>query len=580
MERGETVLIDLNHGSGAALLRAMPWLTRPRRQAMGGWSALAIFVALVVSVPIFVVFGFVFVPAGEVWRHLAETVLVAYVVNTLWLVFGVGIGVFVIGVGTAWLVTMCRFPGRALLEWGLLLPLAVPAYAIAYSYAGLFDYAGPVQSGLRGWFGWSRGDYWFPEIRSVGGAAVVLAFVLYPYVYMLARAAFLEQSVCVIEIGRTLGRSPWRSFTSIALPLARPAIATGIALALMETLSDFGAVQHFGVATFTTGIFRTWFGLGDPAAAAQLAALLLAFVFLLLVGERLSRGRAQFHHTSRRYRELPRYTLSGSRAALAFLACALPICLGFLLPGGQLLAWLAETGGDGSGGRLWGHAANSLMLAAGASAIAVMVALLLAYGVRLNPNPVAKGAARVAGMGYAVPGSVIAVGVLIPLAWFDNVLDGWLRASFGVSSGLLLSGTIFALMFAYVVRFLAVSLNTVDASLAKVTPAMDGVARTLGMGPAATVARVHAPIIAPSLMTAGLLVFVDVMKELPATLILRPFDFNTLAVHAFELASDEQLRAAAAPALAIVAAGLIPVALLSLAISRARPGRAQAEVRP
>ncbi len=573
-------MAELNPAGGAAALRPMAWLIGRRRHNVGGWSALALFVALLVSVPILVVFAHVFVPAGEVWRHLADTVLGAYVVNTLWLVFGVGLGVFVIGTGTAWLVTMCRFPGRALLEWGLLLPLAVPAYAIAYSYAGLFEFSGPVQSALRGWFGWSRGDYWFPNIRSVGGAAVVLAFVLYPYVYMLARAAFLEQSVCVIEIGRTLGRGPWRSFTSIALPLARPAIATGVALALMETLSDFGAVQHFGVATFTTGIFRTWFGLGDPAAAAQLAAILLAFVFLLLVGERLTRGRAQFHHTSRRYRELPRYRLRGGPAALAFLACALPIGLGFLLPGGQLLAWLSQTAGDSVDSRLWGHAANSLMLAAGASAIAVMVALLLAYGVRLNASPVARGAARVASLGYAVPGSVIAVGILIPLAWADNTLDGWLRASFGVSSGLLLSGTITALMFAYVVRFLAVSLNTVDASLAKVTPAMDGVARTLGMGPAATVARVHAPIIAPSLMTAALLVFVDVMKELPATLILRPFDFNTLAVHAFELASDEQLREAAAPALAIVAAGLIPVALLSLAISRARPGRAQTVAQP
>ncbi len=575
---------ELNLSVGASPLRRFAWISRSRGQNMRGWSALAVFVALLVSVPIVVVFSYVFVPAGEVWRHLADTVLATYVINTLWLVFGVGLGAFVLGVGTAWLVTMCRFPGRALLEWGLLLPLAVPAYAIAYSYAGMLDYSGPVQSGLRGWFGWSRADYWFPNIRSVGGAAGVLAFVLYPYVYMLARAAFLEQSVCVIEIGRTLGRGPWRSFTSIALPLARPAIVTGIALALMETLSDFGAVQHFGVATFTTGIYRTWFGLGDPAAAAQLAAILLAFVFLLLVGERLTRGRAQFHHTSRRYRELPRYSLRGSWAALAILACALPIILGFLLPGGQLLVWLFETtgesAGESGGGRLWWHTANSLMLAASAAAIAVVVALLLAYGVRLNPHPLAKSAARIAGLGYAVPGSVIAVGVLVPLAWLDNTLDGWLRDSFGVSSGLLLSGTITALMFAYVVRFLAVSLNTIDASLAKVTPAMDGVARTLGMGPAATVARVHVPIISPSLLTAGLLVFVDVMKELPATLILRPFDFNTLAVRAFELASDEQMRAAAAPALAIVGAGLIPVALLSLAISRARPGHAQVAAQP
>ena len=228
----------LSPEGGVAALRRFPRLAGPGRFRIGGWSELAIFVALLVSVPVAVVFGFVFVPAGEVWRHLADTVLADYVINSLWLIFGVGLGTFIIGTGTAWLVTMCRFPGRALLEWGLLLPLAVPSYAIAYSYAGLFDYAGPAQSGLRDWFGWSRGDYWFPNIRSVGGAAAVLAFVLYPYVYMLARAAFLEQSVCVIEIGRTLGRGPWRSFTSIALPLARPAIATGLALALMETLSD------------------------------------------------------------------------------------------------------------------------------------------------------------------------------------------------------------------------------------------------------------------------------------------------------------------------------------------------------
>ena len=553
---------------------------RSRSPAFTGWSVLAVLVAAIVAVPVLVVFGHVFVPAGEVWRHLAATVLARYVANTAWLIFGVGIGTSVIGVGAAWLVTMCRFPGRPVLEWALLMPLAVPAYAIAYTYTGLFDFAGPVQTGLRDSFGWSRGDYWFPEFRSVGGAVAVLTFVFYPYVYMLARAAFLEQSVCVLEIGRTLGRTPWRIFTGVALPLARPAIVTGVSLALMEALSDFGAVQHFGVDTFTTGIYRTWFGLGDASAAAQLAAILLAFVLVLVVGERLSRGRARFHHTSRRYRALPTYRLRGGRAAGAILVCFLPIGLGFLLPGGQLLVWAAGTAGETVDGRFWGYAANSIALAAGAATLAVGIALLVAYGLRLSPNPVTKAAARIASLGYAVPGSVIAVGVLLPLAWLDNGIDAWMRATFGLSTGLILSGTVVALLFAYLVRFLAVSLNTVEASLTKVTPAMDGAARSLGLGPGSTVLRVHVPIMTSSLLTAGLLVLVDVMKELPATLILRPFDFNTLAVRAFELAADEQLREAATPALAIVAVGLLPVVLLSLAIARARPGRTQLRGQP
>ncbi len=544
---------------------------RARFRRPSGWAVAPVVMALLVAVPVAVVLAHGVLPSSDVWGHLTETVLPHYLINTIWLVFGVGIGTFVLGVGTAWLVTMCCFPGRAVFEWALIVPLAMPAYAIAYTYAGLLDYAGPVQSGLRGWFGWQRTDYWFPEIRSVGGAALVLSLVLYPYVYMLARAAFLEQSVCVLEIGRTLGRSPRRIFTEIAIPLARPAIATGVALALMETLSDFGAVQHFGVDTFTTGIYRTWFGLGDPIAATKLAAILLGFVFVLIALERFSRGRRRYFHTSRRYRVLPHFDLRGWRAVLAALACLLPLALGFGIPAGQLLAWVVEAGGDGAL-RLGGAAANSVLLAALAAALAVAVALAIAYGKRLRPSAVARGAARLAALGYAVPGSVIAVGVLIPLAWLDRGLNAWLNDALGVTIGLLFSGTIIALIFAYLVRFLAVSLNTVEASLAKVTPAVDGAARTLGARPTRTVMQVHVPMIASSLLTAGLLVFVDVMKELPATLILRPFNFDTLAIQAFERASDEQLAAAATPALTIVAVGLVPVILLSLAISRARPG--------
>ena len=545
----------------------------PRRgRAATAWTLAAALAAILVSVPMIAVGVHVFEPAGEVWRHLVATVLWRYIGNTLALVLGVGALTLVFGVGTAWLVTMCRFPGRKIYEWALLLPLAVPAYAIAFAYGGMTDFAGPFQSALRSAFGWSKGDYWFPDARSLGGAIAVLSFVLYPYVYMLARAAFLEQSVCALEVSRLLGRGPWRSFGEVALPLARPAIFTGLALVLMETLADFGAVQYLAVDTFTTGIFRTWFGLGDHGAAAQLAALLMALVLAVLIGEQVLRGRRRFHHTSSRYRPLPGYELAGAPAWGASFACALPILLGFVLPGGQLLIWGAKSAAT-LDAAFFGFAATSIGLAAVAALVALAVALVLAYGQRLDPSRPMRVAVRVASLGYAIPGSVIAVGVLVPFAKFDNAVDAWMRASFGVSTGLLLSGTVFAMIFAYLVRFLAISFQTVEASLGKVTPSMDRAARSLGATPAETLRRVHMPIIAPSLLTATLLVFVDVMKELPATMILRPFDTTTLAVRAFELAADERLAEASLPALAIVAAGLGPVVLLSLAIARARPGR-------
>jgi iron(III) transport system permease protein len=456
----------------------------------------------------------------------------------------------------------------------LFLPMAVPAYVLAYTYTGLLDVAGPVQSELRALTGWSVQDYWFPAVRSLGGAIAMMTLVLYPYVYLLARAAFLEQSVCVLEIGRTLGNGPWSGFFRLALPLARPAIATGVALAVMESLGDFGTVQYFAVDTFTTGIFRTWLGLGNPAAAAQLAAILLVFIAACIVVERRSRRGARFHHTSTRYRPLPRYPLRGAKALAATIACGLPIVLGFVVPAGQLAVW--AFGGDGALNRAFvAVAANSLILAGVTALCAVVLAVLLAYGLRLGASRFQYAATRLAGLGYAVPGSVVAVGVLVPFAWTDNAIDAWTRAHLGVSVGLVLSGTIVALVFAYLVRFLAIAFNTVEASLAKVTPSMDAAARSLGKSPAETLWRVHLPMVGGSLLTAGLLVFVDVMKELPATLIMRPFNFDTLAVKAFELASDERLSEAALPALAIVAVGIGPVIVLSRAIARARPGQHQ-----
>ncbi len=547
----------------------------------GGWTVLTVAVAMLVALPVLVVLSRVFAGSGGVWQHLASTVLPLYVINTLILLVGVGVLAAVIGVSTAWLVTMHRFPGSRVFEWALLLPLAVPAYVMAYVYTDLLDYAGPVQTLLRDLFGWaSARDYWFPRIRSIQGAILMLGLVLYPYVYLLARKAFLEQSLCVIEVSRTLGRGPWRSFFGVALPLARPAIAAGLALALMETIADYGTVSFFGVSTFTTGIYRTWFGMGAPVAAAQLAAFMLLFVAALVVLERWSRGKAQYFHTTGRYRILTPRTLLGLKGLGASLACGLPILLGFLLPAAVLLN-LTIGGGDPLWGRRFlGFAGNSFLLAAVTAGLAVLLAALMAYGIRLRPTWLTRLSVRLAGLGYAVPGSVVAVGVLIPFAAFDNGLDAIMRETFGISTGLLLTGSIAALVFAYLVRFLAVSYNTVESSLGKISPSMDHASRALGQTARRTLLKVHAPMMRAGLLTAGLLVFVDVMKELPATLIVRPFNFDTLAVRAFRLAADERLAEASTAALTIVAVGVVPVVLLSMAITRSRPGATCAPCAP
>ncbi|MFM9817855.1 UNVERIFIED_CONTAM: iron ABC transporter permease [Spiribacter pallidus] len=565
--------------SVVATARSLPLLSRLALglRRTGAWPVIMAVIALLVSLPVLTVLSQIFVPAPEIWSHLASTVLPRYLLNTAGLTLGVAVGVLVIGVGTAWLVVMCRFPGQRWFEWALLLPLAVPTYVIAYAYTDFFQFAGPLQSFLRETFGWGAGDYWFPPIRSLGGAIALLTLVLYPYVYLLTRAAFLEQSVCVLEVGRTLGRGPWRLFATVAVPLARPAIAGGAALALMETLNEFGAVQFFAVDTFTAGIYRTWFGLGERTAAAQLAGVLLLFVLLLLVIERASRGKAQFFHTSSRYRELPRYELSGARRWLATTACLSPVALGFLLPAGLLLEMSLTNGDQQLGWGFLGYIFNSVSLATAAALGAVGLAVVLSYGVRLSGSGFSQAMVRVSAMGYAIPGAVVAVGILIPLGWLDQRLYGLLHGEWGWDVGLVLTGTGFALVYAYLVRFLAVSYNAVQASLTKVTPSMDAASRTLGRTAGGTLRRVHAPIIRGSLLGAGILVFVDVMKELPATIILRPFDFTTLAVRSYELASDERLSQSSTASLAIVLVGIIPVILLSRAMRRSRPGSGAGE---
>jgi iron(III) transport system permease protein len=528
-----------------------------RWHRLGLLGTVAIGIALLIALPVLFVVGSVFGGAGETWSHLAATGLVRYVGNTGLLLAGVACGVISIGVLAAWLVSVYRFPGRGVLEWALMLPLAMPAYVMAYAYTDWLQFTGPVQSMLRAATGWQAREYWFPEIRSLGGAVAMLSLALYPYVYLIARTAFVELSRSAIEAGRLAGLTAWGAFWRVAVPLARPAIVAGAALALMETLADFGTVSYFALEVFTTGIFKAWMSLGDSVAAAQLATCLLGFVVVVLALERASRGRAAYHAVSLR-KPAPPQKLRGAAAFGALAACAAPVALGFVLPALLLgaLAW-GERGALGA--RLASLVGNSFALAGLTALVTVALATLLAYASRVGRSNIIAAANRVASLGYAVPGAVIAIGVLVPLGRLDNALAGWLEQALGVKVGLLLTGSIVALVYAYVVRMLAVALQTTEAGLAKVTPSMEDAARSLGATPAGTLKRVHVPLLASSLAAGALLVFVDVLKELPATFALRPFNFDTLAIEAYNLAKDERLAEAAAPSLVIVAVGLIPL---------------------
>ena len=562
-----------------AMTRLRPLSARLIHNWPNGWALLSRngfaiatwIVAVLVCLPVLVVLGSVFANTGDIWAHLIDTVLAKYVINSLLLMVGVGFGVLAVGVSTAWLVTMCEFWGARIFEWALLLPLAAPAYLLAYTYTDWLEYFGPIQTGLRSLFGWERAtDYWFPNVRSLWGAIAMFTLTLYPYVYMLARVAFLEQSVCTLEASRSLGCGPWRSFTKVAVPLARPAIMAGLSLALMETLNDFGTVQYFSVPTFTTGIYRTWFGMGEPVAAAQLSAMLMLFVLALILIERWSRQQAKYYQANNSVQAPTAYKLKGARNIGAFMTCLLPIALGLLVPGGLLLKMVSKNFDKALGNRFVELGSNSLILAGLTAAIALILSLILAYGQRLNGNRFIRLGVRLAAMGYGIPGAVIAVGILIPVTRLDNVIANWAKATFGSSPGLLISGTITALIFAYLVRFLAVALSSVESGLGKIRPNLDDAARSLGYSPRQTLTKVHTPLMTSSLLTALMLVFVDVMKELPATLVMRPFNFDTLAVRVYQYASDERLVEAAAPALTILIVGLLPVIVLSWQINRSR----------
>ncbi len=548
----------------------VPRSSRPSRDGLRSLAAVAITVACICALPMIAVLIAALSGGTETVSHLIQTVLGRYAVTTLLLVLLVASGTFAIGVGAAWLVTMTRFPGARFLEIALVLPLAFPAYVLAYAYTHVLDHPGVVQSALRAATGWGPRDYWFPEIRSLGGAAVMLVLVLYPYVYLLARAAFLQQSGTTFLAARALGSSAWAAFMKVSLPLARPAIAGGVLLAVMETIADFGTVAYFSVQTFATGIYTSWFTLFDRAGAAQLALCLLSFALLLAMLERVQRGRARYHDPARRSQAMPPMRLRGWSAVAATVACSIPVLFGAVLPIGILL-WM----GIGSeqnllSPRYLGFIRNSVTLAGVAAVLTVLAAIAVGFFHRLRPGGISQTAAYVARLGYAVPGGVIAVGLLVPFAAFDNALDAWMRQTFDISTGLLITGSIWLLVMAYLVRFLAAALGAYEGGQAMVHSNMDAAARSLGQSPLGTLRRVHLPILAPSLLTALLIVFVDVMKELPATLIMRPFNYDTLAVQAYRLASDERLDGAAVPSLVIVAMGLLPVILICKQVGRQR----------
>lgn len=532
------------------------------------WGLIVAAIAAIVALPVAAVFWLALFPEENIWPHLVDTVLGHYVGATLTLAIGVGLMTLIAGVAAAWLVTMCRFPGRQFFEWSLLLPFAVPAYVIAYVYTDLFEYAGPVQGALRSWFGWSSSrDYWFPEIRSMGGAIAMLSLVLYPYVYMLARAAFLEQCGTIRAASRSLGCSPWQSFIRVSVPMARPAIAVGLSLVLMETLNDFGTVDFFAVNTLSVGIYDTWLSQGNLGGAAQIACSTLVFVVLLIALERMGRAR-QKHFNSNLGKRRDSYTLRGAGAWAAVAFCSLLLVGGFGVPLWVLGTYVVQNFSSYWDAQFTRIALNSLLLSLAAALTAAFLGVLLAYGKRLQRGRLVSALVGVAKLGYAMPGAVLAIGVLIPLAAFDNALDDFLRQHFELSTGLLLSGTLFALLFAYTVRFLAVAAGAIESSLEKVTPSMDRAAHSLGRNSWQTLWQVHFPLIRTGILSGALVVFVDCMKELPATLLLRPFGFETLATYVYQFASDEMLERSALGSLMIVLVGLLPVILLSRAMGQ------------
>ncbi|WP_323896330.1 ABC transporter permease [Aeromonas veronii] len=525
-----------------------------------GWMTGSWAIALLLGLPVIALLFSAFSAEGDLFRHLADTVLLDYLGNTLGLVVGVVLLSLLFGVPTAWLVAMCQVPGRRALQWALMLPMAMPSYIVAYVYTDLLDYSGPLQAGLRALFGWnSPADYWFPAIRSLGGAAWVLALVLFPYVYLLTRASFLEQSVSLIHSSRLLGCTPWQSFRRLSLPLARPAIMVAVSLVAMETLADFATVHFFAINTLTTAVYDTWLGYGSLATAAKLSCLMLLVVVLLIALERRSRSRQQVFQKSMGHEQPLRYPLKGMSRALAAFWCWGLVLAGFGLPFVILLDYGARYFELSWTPEFVRFAGNSLAISALTALLAMGIALLLGFFRRLDGGIKSLLPLRIAAMGYAMPGTVLAIGVLVPLTALDfaiNDLAEWLGRQ---GPGLLLTGTITAIVFGYLVRFVAIAIGSVESSMGKISPSLDMAARSLGQGDGGMLRRVHLPLVRRGLFAGAMLVFIESMKELPAALLLRPFNFDTLATHVYQFVSDEMLERGALGAIVIVLVGLLPL---------------------
>ncbi|MBT0587548.1 ABC transporter permease [Alteromonas oceanisediminis] len=532
------------------------------------WRGSLLLISAVLCAPLLIVVSHLFIPEVSAWQHLRSTVLADYVANSLTLTLGVGIGTLLIGSVTAWCMTHYEFAARRILRWSLLLPLAMPAYIIAYTYTGMLDVAGPVQQLLREWFNVNYGDYYFPEIRSLPAAILLMSLVLYPYVYILARTAFSEQSQRMREVSSLHGRTSASHFWQVSLPLARPALFTGAALAMMEALADYGTVHYFGINTFTTGIFRSWYAMGNRNVATQLAAILCLFVLLVLVFEQHSRQKLRFYQQGAKQQSNQRDALVGWKSALVSFLCALPVILGFVIPVVQLLWWSAS-----QYEQLWARdfvdlITTTFSLGILTAVLVVVIAIVFSYQQRWSASSLSRWQLRLLSLGYAIPGMVIAVGVLIMLGWGDAQLNHLSHTLTGDYVGLVLSGTAVALILAYCIRFLSIALQNTESGMMRISPAIDDAASTLGAGKFRLLAKIHTPLLRASVISAALLVFVDVLKELPATLVLRPFNVNTLAVRAYELASDERLIDAALPAITIVLVGLIPIVVLTKALDK------------
>ncbi|MBB3936439.1 ABC transporter permease [Aureimonas phyllosphaerae] len=550
-----------------------------RRASVGSerlFLAAALAVGLLAALPVLSLAAIALTGGTANWSHLARTVLPRATGTTLALMAGVGVATAVVGTFTAWLVTSFRFPGQRVFAWALVLPLAVPTYIAAYCFNELLHYVGPVQSGLRALFGWTtRSDYWFPDIRSAGGAVLVLSSVLYPYVFLTVRLVFLMQGRKAADVARTLGAGRLRILATVLLPMARPAIAVGVALVLMETVNDIGAVEFLGVQTLTFAVYATWLNRGDLAGATQIALLMLAFILLLLWVERFARRRQRFTAGRSDTVRAGAEQLAGWKGWAAAAACLVPIASGFGVPLAILGGYAFRRPEDFADPQLWRALQNTIVVAGSTALLTVAIGFLVAYGIRLTNARPLRVLSRLAAFGYAVPGTILAMGILVPFAAFDNALDAALRAAFGVSTGLLLSGSGFAIVFACTARFMAMGHGSLDNGFARLSPHLDMASRALGHGPGGTLRRVLLPLMRPALLTAMLLVFVEAAKELSATILLRPFDFDTLATFVYAQASRAAFEDGAIASLLIVATGILPVVVLTRSL--ARDGRPRAD---